>query len=1537
MRGILCLIQPMDPVLGVRVDVRVGGGLNSRMLNLNGQKWATALARLPRLAMELMDDEITGSLKVARGDLTLHGSRLGVANVPKLIWDGAPITIWSGSGPQWADMTLEFFGTCISGVQNKDNLQIPVAFEIDQGLLDVPLLQEEYGGGGGADGEPDVRGQLKPLAFGNPINVPVFFFDQTLWIGQVDSGGRTNVLDLLYEDGALFEPKFADYPNYAALYAAANGGLIPEGLWATCVAEGMVALGAPPQGVITADPACDGATPGTLALAFLEAAGVTAGRIDEASFANWDDELEAVRGHIPPVSYWTQGQVSTLDRVQVLCASFNSMPLLRLDGQIAVTRCFGGDVELTLTRHGGQPKVTSWRSFDPAIPWWRLKMSAERTWRVHSEAEIDYENDIVDMGDYNALEEYRQGQVVRFTDGYRYLYINVAPSTGNDPPDPVYWDVYEDPIDASTVRYLDGTPVEDLQPGQAGADVTGSNTAAAIVSQGALATLNKVRTGTGGEFVGDNGITVLSQAQIETSVGTAAAIVSQGSFATLSSINSTLADTNNLLRRTAGGLFSGELAADVTLTHTASAITGQGSFATLSAINSTLANANNLLRYTSGGLFSGELTADVTLTHTASAITGQGSFATLSAISAALANTNNLLRYTSGGLFSGELAADVTSTHTASAITGQGTFATLSAINSTLANANNLLRYTSGGLFSGELAADVTSTHTASAIASQGALATLSQVSLGASGRVYRDDGTTRLTDLLAVTSLGTAAAITNQGSFATLSAINSTLADSNNLLRRTAGGLFSGELAADVTLTHTASAITGQGSFATLSSISSGLADTNNLLRRTAGGLFSGELAADVTLTHTAAAFTGQAAIATDTDAVGRILAMRGDNLFRTDLFNAGSFSGMAPGDVTVVPYPLGIADPAPYGAVFPAGLGSSAYIYLADTIPAVANGRVVFGSCDYYTNGVGASLRFGALCFDRNGGNLGPNFVDVAVSHVGGWQRVSFPPFALLTGTATFKPYIQRTVSAAALQIFTNPRAAFTQYAATLGATASTNLFRSDGVTVLSQAEVRTLEGTAAAFTGQAAIATDSDAAARILSMRSENLVRNGNFIEGGSFVTGAYANMVGGDATVVPIALANTDPAPYAVIFPNGLATGLSYLYVIYFYAAPALSRNVYGSVDFYANGVATTFQMVAVCFNRDGADIGTYPVSVKSIPATAGWQTVDFGPIVLPSNTASFRIYFQRTGANGANHYVTKFRVGFTQRAADVTTDQPVVSRLNTTTGRATDQRIFAPIAGLNLGFRYTGAVTYTAAAGTPATATISIAAGNMLFGTTPIAYNALSVGVTGTGGTTVTHYLYVNESADPASWGGTKTLVATTNRDTVYGADDRAYFGFCDVTFPAAGTGGGSGSGGGGVCVWVNAWLEVCGKGFVQAGDVAAGDYIRVLTDDRLGTTWAQVTDNETGREAGWRIVSKSGIACSLSESTPITLRDGSLIRVAEIAGHELPIHARDAFFWEPCFAEPIGEIEVARIRVNQKTYFAGDIAGMAIGTHNPKP
>lgn len=70
---------------------------------------------------------------------------------------------------------------------------------------------------------------------------------------------------------------------------------------------------------------------------------------------------------------------------------------------------------------------------------------------------------------------------------------------------------------------------------------------------------------------------------------------------------------------------------------------------------------------------------------------------------------------------------------------------------------------------------------------------------------------------------------------------------------------------------------------------------------------------------------------------------------------------------------------------------------------------------------------------------------------------------------------------------------------------------------------------------------------------------------------------------------------------------------------------------------------------------------------------------------------------------------------------------------------------------------------------------------------------MSVSVSGTKGSSVTYYLYLN---DPTFSGGMQTLAATTNVADVYIGDGYMYVGLVTVNFPTSGSSSGGGSGGG---------------------------------------------------------------------------------------------------------------------------------------------
>lgn len=820
MRGILCQIQPWNPATGARETISVGSASNSLVMGLNGIEWQSVIVVRPRLSMEIVDDDLTGGLMTGRGDMTLNLNALrGVTEKRNLEWEGAPITIWSGNGPTFADMAVEFVGLVRTGVINPDSDVVPISFEVDSSRLDVPLLTLEYTGGGGANGDPELRGKMKPAGFGSPKNVPPLLINATNNIYQVDGYGHLSSIAGVYESLASMGASFGNYASYADLLAAA----VPPGRWATCIAEGLIKLGAPPTGVITCDPVFPTNRPGSVMLRWLQThAGISASNIRTTDF----DALTAAVNY--PVSYWTDNTETVMDLLQRMCASCNAMPLLMLDGRIGVSRIFGGAESVTLQRRGGSPTVTAWQTMAAPKPWWRMKLSAARVYRVHSENEIHYEDDITDQGDYQAGETYRQGHVVRNpADGIRYLYINATPSAGNAPPNAAYWSVYEVAPDASNVRYASGATVESLMPAAAGADPTASNTAAAITGQGTLAT--RAFAALGDTVRRADGTTLLTDALAVTSLGTASAIAGQGALATLGAADWGTHVANRpaaLTTLTNGRLHASnmqygdavlvsdrqpaEAGANVTGNHTAAAILNQGAL----AVRGTARLGFHLLREDDVTILTDALA--VTSLGTASAITGQGGLATLGAVGfgSTVSGAYGRILRENGVQVTDALA--VTSLGTASAIAGQGALATKSkagffadletlpyfltdgATNVGTQNVRPRLAYlnydngVSGeSLRPGEVGANVTETRTASAISGQTAWATLGtttarlnhlldsgRMRLGDNGGLTDEAQSVWLTNANTVTANGTAAAIANQGALATLSRLTGSRID---------------------------------------------------------------------------------------------------------------------------------------------------------------------------------------------------------------------------------------------------------------------------------------------------------------------------------------------------------------------------------------------------------------------------------------------------------------------------------------------------------------------------------------------------------------------------------------------------------------------------------------------------------------------------------------------------------------------------------------------------------------------------------------
>lgn len=132
--------------------------------------------------------------------------------------------------------------------------------------------------------EDDLRGYPKPLCYGPCYNVPAICVNTARHIYQVHDG-PVNAIHSVKDMGAPFTFD-QDYADSASLAAAS----VPEGYYATCIAEGYFMLGSPPAGEVTADVEGDAAggyveTVAEICERILSRAGFSGSDIDAVAFS----------------------------------------------------------------------------------------------------------------------------------------------------------------------------------------------------------------------------------------------------------------------------------------------------------------------------------------------------------------------------------------------------------------------------------------------------------------------------------------------------------------------------------------------------------------------------------------------------------------------------------------------------------------------------------------------------------------------------------------------------------------------------------------------------------------------------------------------------------------------------------------------------------------------------------------------------------------------------------------------------------------------------------------------------------------------------------------------------------------------------------------------------------------------------------------------------------------------------------------------------------------------------------------------------
>lgn len=414
---------------GQVVPVRLSSVNDVRACHLDGYQWDPAVLAVPVLRYDFFGGAFQNAVTVPTADFTVAVGAM--AQVPAdllaaLRFGSARVQIWSGElGDPFHAFSLRFSG------------EIKAEPAIDQGMarftagagdawMDVPLLAT-YAGTDGLEGPEGLTGTVKALVLGKCRFVPGVLIDPVDNVYQVSAYGPVQAISAAYDRVGSLGAAAGNHASLSALLSAS----IPNGSWATCLAQGLVRLGAPADGKVCFDVDGDAGGSG----GYVTRAGGMIGRLIELAGGTCD---AAVLAQLDAARPWDQGrvlsdQVTARQMIQELADSVAAVAGITWTGAFFVKAYGFSAPTVTLDAAGGsEPQVldVSQQPVDP--PFWRLATTAAPTWQVHDLGEIA--SAYTPRGIYSATRVYRLDDLVSASDGRSFVYVNATPGSGNAPP-----------------------------------------------------------------------------------------------------------------------------------------------------------------------------------------------------------------------------------------------------------------------------------------------------------------------------------------------------------------------------------------------------------------------------------------------------------------------------------------------------------------------------------------------------------------------------------------------------------------------------------------------------------------------------------------------------------------------------------------------------------------------------------------------------------------------------------------------------------------------------------------------------------------------------------------------------------------------------------------------------------------------------------------------------------------------------------------------------------------------------------------------
>jgi hypothetical protein len=233
---------------------------------------------------------VTGGGKVGVGDIVLNNADQGLAYLRDLGIDGRDVVV--RVGPEGAAYPSGYT-TFLTGTAEQAEVGAATAtirLRDKLAVLAQPLQETLYAGSNslpsGAEGTADdLEGKPKPILLGRRYHLEPVLVNTALLIYQIHDGPM-HAVDAVYDKGVALTASGSDRANLAALEAAT----VAAGQYDTCLALGLIRLGASATGKVTADARGDATgsyvdKPGELVQRILTRfCGYSTGDLDAASF-----------------------------------------------------------------------------------------------------------------------------------------------------------------------------------------------------------------------------------------------------------------------------------------------------------------------------------------------------------------------------------------------------------------------------------------------------------------------------------------------------------------------------------------------------------------------------------------------------------------------------------------------------------------------------------------------------------------------------------------------------------------------------------------------------------------------------------------------------------------------------------------------------------------------------------------------------------------------------------------------------------------------------------------------------------------------------------------------------------------------------------------------------------------------------------------------------------------------------------------------------------------------------------------------------